>query len=413
VDERERVLVIASTRAYQTDDLVAAADALGVELRLATDRCHVLAERWPEGALPIDLRDPERAAAAIASAEPALSGIVATDEVTAHVAALAAARLGLPFNPPATTAAAFDKLAMRRALSAAGCRQPAFAEVAVDADPEPAARAIGFPVVIKPRHLSTSRGVMRADDPRELAERWRRLGALVARPELEARHPEAAGSLIVEAYIDGCEVAYEGLVRGGEVQRLAIFDKPDAPSGPTFEETIYLTPSRLAAADQAAIERAVNAAARAIGLVEGPVHAELRLAADGAVVIELAARAIGGLCGRALRFGAGWSLAEVLIAHAAGRAIEPRREHGASGVLMLPVSRAGVLRGVRGVAAAEAIAGVREVAITVRPGEHLEPLPEGSHYMGFVFAVADTSTAAEAALRDAWARLEFDIAETL
>lgn len=412
---KDRVLLLAATTAYQTADFQRAADAMGVEVVLGTDRCHVLAETWPEGALALDFREPDHAAAQITEAAAAtpLTGIVATDERTALIGALAAARLGVPFNSAEAARATGDKLQLRRCLDAAGVTQPAFRVVPLDGAPLAAARALGFPVVIKPRHLSTSRGVMRADDPAELADRFARLTRLLADPELVARDPDAATTVLVEAFVAGPEVAFEGLLRGGRLERLALFDKPDPLDGPFFAETIYVTPSSLPAATQAAIEAKVAAAAAAIGLREGPVHAELRLGTGEPSVIEVAARSIGGLCGRALRFGAGVSLEEVVIAHAVRRELASSRIAEATGVLMLPVPSAGVLRAIDGVDAAVRIPGVREVTITARIGEEVLPLPEGNKYLGFVFAAGTHADGVIAALRQAGETLRIRIAPLL
>jgi len=410
---RDRVLLLAATTAYQTADFARAAEAMGVEVVLGTDRCHVLAEVWPEGALALDFRDPPRAAAQIALADARLAGIVATDEKTALIGALAAELLGLPFNPVEATRATGDKLRLRQRLAAAGVAQPAFRVVTLDCDPVALARELRFPVVIKPRHLSTSRGVMRADDARELAARFARLVRLLADPELISRDPEAAASVLVEEFVAGPEVAFEGLLRAGSLQRLALFDKPDPLDGPFFAETIYVTPSSLPGELQRLIEVRVAEAAAAIGLCEGPLHAELRLGTGDPVVIEVAARSIGGLCGRALRFGAGISLEELVIAHALRREPSCARTAEATGVLMLPVPRAGVLRAIDGVEAAASVPGVREVTITARVGEEVLPLPEGNKYLGFVFAAGEEPHEVIAALRQAGAALRFTIAALL
>ena len=124
-------------------------------------------------------------------------------------------------------------------------------------------------------------------------------------------------------------MAVEGLLQGGELEVLAVFDKPDPMDGPFFEETIYVTPSRQPTAVLAAVESTVGRAAAALGLREGPVHAELRIGPSGAAtVLELAARSIGGLCARSLRFGAGVSLEEVIIRHALGHGARGSRPGG-------------------------------------------------------------------------------------
>jgi biotin carboxylase len=254
---------------------------------------------------------------------------------------------------------------------------------------------------------------MRADNADELADRFARLARLLASLAPVNRDAEAADSVLVEEFVAGPEVAFEGLLREGRLQQLALFDKPDPLDGPFFAETIYVTPSTLPPATQQAIAARVAEAAAAIGLYEGPVHAELRLGAGDPLVIEVAARSIGGLCGRALRFGAGISLEELVISHALRRELSANRTAEASGVLMLPVPRAGVLRAIDGVEDAARIPGVREVTITARPGEDVFPLPEGNKYLGFVFATGAHTDEVVAALREANARLHVRIAPLL
>lgn len=407
-------MVVAATAAYNTEEFVRAAAALEVEVDLGTDRCHILAEAWwAEGAVALDFRDPVRAAAQIvehAAAAP-IHGLVATDERTSMIVALAAEALGLRGNPPAAVRAAWNKSAFRDALRAAGLRQPDGCRVEADADLASVARAIGYPLVIKPLHLSGSRGVMRVDDPVQLRERGERLRRLLADPEVAAVDPEAAQWIALERYVEGAEVAVEGLLADGELTVLAVFDKPDPLEGPFFAETIYVT----APVVDPAIAEAVAAAARAIGLREGPVHAEVRRAAEGPVVLELAARSIGGLCARTLRFDAGVSLEELVIRHALGQAPPAMVRTGAaaSGVFMLPVTEAGVLRAIDGVDRALSVAHVTDVVISARVGDNLSPLPEGRSYLGFVFAAGDDAAEVTAALRQAAQALSFRIAPRL
>ena len=410
--EPRRVLILAATTAYQVDDIAAAARRLGVDPMLGSDRCHVLAEVWPGGALALDFRHPERAAAQVVEAAAArpLAGVVATDEKTALIAALVASRLGLAHGSVAAARAASNKARFRETLRAAGLPQPAGAIVPAGADPEAAAERIGYPVVLKPLHLSASRGVMRADHPAELAARAARLERLLADPAVAAIDPEAAGHMMVEQFVPGPELAFEGLLARGRLHTLALFDKPDPLDGPFFAETIYVTPSRLSSSEQAQVVGAVGRAAAAIGLDEGPVHAELRMPRDRPpIVLELAARSIGGLCGRVLRFGAGISLEEVIVAHAVG--LDPgdlaRSGERAGGVMMLPVHQPGVLVEVTGVDKARAIPGVRDLVLTARVGDNLVPLPEGHSYAGFLFAGGDSPEEVVASLRAAAARLRF------
>lgn len=423
-----RLLLLLPKISYRADDFVAAADKLGVEVVLGSDRCHVLdeqgaVEKAARESVVLDFLDPEASAEKVAALarETPLDGVVATDDGTTEIAALAAAKLGLPHNPPDAARATRDKLALRERLAAAGVRQARFRSIPVATDPEAAARLAadspGFPCVLKPRTLSASRGVIRADDERSFAAAFGRIARLLADPELEARGGDAARSIVVESFLPGAEVALEGLLTDGALEVLALFDKPDPLEGPYFEETLYVTPSRLPAGTQQAIADETRKAAAALGLREGPVHAELRVTPDGPAVLEIAARSIGGLCSRTLRFGSGMSLEEVLVRHALrragrGEAIAPR-ERKAAGVLMLPIPVSGVFRGVEGLDEARAVAGVEEITITALPGRELLALPEGSSYLGFAFARGDTPQEVETALRIAHSKLHVLIAFSL
>ncbi len=414
------LLLLVPTTSYRLDDFQAAAARLGVPLVVGSDLCHRIEDVFGARAdlLSLDYRDPARAAGQIAEAARGrpIRGIVPASDPTAVIAALAAERLGLPYNPPAAARRAANKHAMRVALRDAGVPVPAFALHDLRGDPERAARASPFPCVLKPLVLSASRGVIRADDPAGFVSAWRRIAKLLhdTRAERRARDEGASNEVLVEAFVPGAEVALEGLLRGGALEVLALFDKPDPLDGPFFEETIYVTPSRHPGALQRAVEGIVGDGARALGLVEGPVHAELRLSPAGPVFLEIAARSIGGLCSRTLRFGAGLTLEEVLVAHAMGLPLEGvRREARASGVMMLPIPARGILHGVRGVDAARAVPGVEDVVVTVPDGREVVPLPEGDSYLGFLFAKGEAPAEVEAALRAAHRRLDFDIRPAL
>ncbi len=395
-----RVLLLLPTATYRAEDFLAAAATLGAEVVVASDRRQALHGAMGDRALRVDMRRPERAAAAIVelAARSPLDAVVAVDDGGVAAAALASERLGLAHNPPAAVAATRDKAAMRHAFRAAGIPQPEFVVLAPGDD----AGAVGLPAVLKPVALSASRGVIRADDAEGARDAHARIRAILA-----AGGEDADGPVLAESYIPGAEVAVEALMRAGALEVLAVFDKPDPLEGPYFEETLYVTPSRLGPQALGRIEALTAAAARALGLREGPVHAELRLDGDRAWVLELAARSIGGLCARALRFGAGVSLEEVILRHALGLEIGPHdRERVAAGVMMLPIARAGTLREVRGLHAARAVPGVQDIRITIPRGRPVVPLPEGDRYLGFAFARAETPAQVEAALREAHARLD-------
>jgi biotin carboxylase len=395
-----RVLLLLPTATYRAEDFLAAAETLGAEVVVASDRRQALHGAMGDRALRIDLRRPERAATAIVelAGRVGLDAVVAVDDGGVLAAALASERLGLAHNPPSAVAATRDKAAMRHALQAAGIPQPGFVVLAPGDD----AGAVELPAVLKPVALSASRGVIRVDDPAGARAAAGRIRAILA-----AAGEDADGPILAERYVPGAEVAVEGLLRAGKLEVLAVFDKPDPLEGPYFEETIYVTPSRLPAERLRRVEELAAAAASALGLREGPVHAEIRLDGDRAWMLELAARSIGGLCSRALRFGAGISLEEVILRHALALPLGAhRRERQPSGVMMLPIEAAGTLREVGGVEAARAVPGVQDVRITIPRGRPVVPLPEGDRYLGFVFARGDTPEQVEAALRRAHAALD-------
>jgi ATP-grasp domain-containing protein/L-aminoacid ligase-like protein len=425
-----RVLVLATTTGYQTRAFGEAAERLGVELTFATDRCHLIEDPWQDGAVAIRFYDDEASVAAIvasATARP-IDGIVVVGDRPAVIAARVARALRIPWHPPEAVAIATHKLRARERLRAAGLAVPSWVAFTRSGSPESSApnpHAPPFPCVVKPVALSGSRGVMRADDARELSAAIDRLRALLQSPEIRAERNDAHDTVLVEAFIPGREYAIEGLMHHGALHLLAIFDKPDPLDGPFFEETIYVTPSIAPADEQRAIAEAVARAAAAIGLHHGPIHAECRVNGDGVFILEVAPRPIGGLCARALRFAPGPGdpappstgepspipFEELLLRHAVGEAVADWcRERDASGVMMIPIPRRGIYRGVDGVDAARAVPFVDDVRITAKPDQLLVPLPEGASYLGFIFARAAHPRDVERALRDAHARLAFTIA---
>jgi biotin carboxylase len=408
----DRLLLLLPTTTYRTEDFLDAARTLGVDIVCASEKPSTFEGHAPDHLLTVDFADPDAAAARVAelAARRPLNAVVGVDDLTTVAAAAIAERLGLRSNAVAAVAAARDKYQMRQCLAAAGVPIPRFRRIALKDDPFLAARGVAFPCVLKPLALSASRGVIRANNVDQFIAAVRRIAALLRRDDVEAGG-DAAQFLLAEQYVPGVEVALEGLLMGGTLHTLALFDKPDPLEGPFFEETIYVTPSRLPAGVQAAIEGVTASACAALGLGEGPVHAELRVNDDGPWVLEVAARSIGGLCSRTLRFGTGMTLEEIILRHALGWPIATLvRERQPAGVMMIPIPRAGRLAGVRGTEAAAAVAGIEEVTITAHVGQEVVPLPEGWQYLGFIFARADTPDAVEAALRDAHARLAFAIA---
>ena len=389
--------MILPSATYRAPDFLAAARELGVAVTVASDRRAAMSAAMGERALTLRLSEPARAAEQIAerAMQTPFAAIVGVDDQGVMAAALGAERLGLPHNAPDAVARTRDKAAMRRALARAGVPQPRFAELPPGADVAAVVGEVGLPCVVKPVGLSGSRGVIRANDGEQVRLTVERVRGILASAQEPPQTP-----LLVESYLPGAEVALEGLLRGGGLEVLAVFDKPDPLEGPYFEETLYVTPSRLPMTVQAEVEAVTARAARALGLREGPIHAELRVDGERVSVLELAARSIGGLCSRALRFGAGVSLEQVILRHALGLGLEDlAREGTASGVMMIPIPCAGVLRAVEGEQQARAVEGIGGLEITIARGRPVVPLPEGDRYLGFMFARGASPDAVERSLR--------------
>ena len=408
-----RLLLLVPTTTYRTEDFVEAATHLGVDLVVASERPSTFEEAYPDHLLTLDFTDPDKAVRAVvdfARSRP-LDAVVPVDDRTALAGAAIAAALGLPANPVAGVAASRNKYRMRAALAHAGLRQPPFRRLALGDDPEAAAVAGPYPCVLKPTILAASRGVIRANDPAEFVAAFRRIASILRSPDVLGL--PGSEEILVEGFVPGVEVALEGLLRGSALEVLALFDKPDPLDGPFFEETIYVTPSRLSAGIQMAVARVSGEAAAALGLRDGPIHAELRINAAGPWLVELAARSIGGLCSRTLRFGTGMSLEELILRHALRLPIPSLdRERRAAGVMMLPIPARGRLREVRGQGEALAVPGIEAVTITAHLGQELVPLPEGARYLGFVFARGEAPAEVEEALRAAHRRLAFTVEPT-
>jgi biotin carboxylase len=425
VSLQKTVALFASKLGYQTRSFESAARKLNVQLAYVTDRCHELSDPWNDQAIAARFANPEEAAATAMQSlrDKPLHAILALGDAPAVAAAYAARGLGLVANHPAAVEACRNKFRMREVLRDAGLfHGPTsfwFRRIPLWPEPESALLGIQFPCVLKPLALSASQGVMRANNREEFREAARRLARLLERPDLQMKNLSSPREALVEEYIPGAEVAVEGILIGGELKPLAIFDKPDPLEGPFFEETIYVTPSRLSSQQQSAILDRATQSIRAIGLTHGPVHAEFRINERGVWPLEIAPRPIGGMCAASLAFSSTQysepiGLEELILRYAIGEDISAwQREHSASGVMMIPVPASGIFEQVDGVEEAGVTADVTDVQITARVHDEILAWPEGSSYLGFIFAKAESPAAAEHALRQAHGKLHFQIHPTL
>ena len=412
----KRLLLFTAKLGYQTRSFEEAALKLGVQLFYVTDRCHQLEDPWGDRAIAVHFENPEVAAYIVMEAVRGqnVDGILALGDRPAVAAAYAARGLGVRYNHPAAVEACRSKLRMREVFRDARLRVPWFRDLPVSPAPEPTLLGMQFPCVLKPLSLSASQGVMRVNNRDEFLAAAARIRRLLESPEIRSTREPNLDRMLVEGYIPGREVAVEGLITDGQLRVLAIFDKPDPLEGPYFEETIYVTPSRFSDAEQHTIQQCTGDAARALGLSHGPIHAEFRINDQGVWPLEVAPRPIGGLCARALRFLSGEKeavgLEELLLRHALELpGTNSPRESIASAVMMIPVPKSGVLEAVAGEDAARAVPGISDLLITARLHDYIAAWPEGSSYLGFLFAKGDRPEEVEQAIRHAHEKLAFEI----
>ena len=403
----KRVLLLLPTTSYRNDAFLEAAKRLSVEVVAAANYCHQLAPTWgmsPLMALHFD--QPEFAAdTVLRESNGKLDAVLAVDDAGVELAALLTERLGLPGNPVDAVRKVRDKLAFRHLLREHGFFCPEFHHLPSDEDPRQLAAALTFPVVVKARRLSGSRGVIRADDSEALVRAVHLVRVIQAKTDRDAQKL----GILIEGFIPGREYALEGLLDDGQLTTLALFDKPDPLDGPYFEETLYITPSRLPTALQDGVRRDVARACRVAGLATGPIHAEMRVNDHGIWLLEVAARSIGGLCGRMLTHSLGMSLEELILRQAVAEPFPIAGACGAAGVMMIPIPRRGIYAGIYGVTAAQSVPGITGVTIAAAPGEIVAPPPDGSGYLGFIFARTESPAEAETALRVAHRQLSFEI----
>lgn len=402
-----RVLLLTTTRSYRNADFLNAADKLKIQIIQGVNVPRKLYSDWETG-LALEFHQRAEAVQQIvdfASANP-LKAILAVDDSGTVLAAEASEKLGLIHNSTEAATAARNKFRMRQRLNEFGVLSPQCQIFSSADDPNVIAREINFPCVVKPLNLNGSRGVIRADNPDQLSVAIKRTCSLIHSLNGQDQHQ----TFLVESYIPGVEVALEGLMDNGQLIVLAIFDKPDPLVGPFFEETIYITPSRLPLDIQDNIKQSAAQAAKALGLRTGPVHAELRINDQGPWIIEVAGRSIGGLCSRTLQFGMASSLEELILRQACGLEINVENiSDAARGVMMIPIPDSGLLRKVSGVEAAKAVNFIQEIEITAPLDNPLIPLPEGDGYLGFIFSKAPTPEDVESSLRTAHDLLQIQI----
>lgn len=401
------ILLVAPHNSYRIHAYIEAAKHLDIHLIVASQSEYSLVSAVAQG-IQIDFSDIDASLKTLIDAhqQQPFDAVIASDDGAVRITATVAEALSLPANEPDSAQLTRRKDLARLRLKSCGVPVPDFRIINLVEPIESQLHQLQYPVVVKPVAMSGSKGVIRANNEQQCVQAIGRIRPIVEHSsDEEERH-----QLLIESYITGVEVAFEGLLHKGELKQLAIFDKPDPMEGPFFEETYYITPSRLLAADKTLIANRVTEACKAYGLREGPVHAELRLQHGEAFIIEIASRTIGGDCADMLKFGLNMGLEELVLLQALGKPIDVPELSDSVGALMIPIPSQGILRRVEGISQAKKVSYITDISISVREGYELIPLPEGSSYLGFIFAKAPTAILVEVALRDAHACLNIVIA---
>ena len=398
------VLLIAPSGSYRIAPYLGAAKSLGMKILVVSNSQHSLVPEVAAG-ITVDFENIDDAIEIILAAIQTLSirCVFATDDSCVEISSHIAQILKLPHNKPEAAALTHRKDLARKALKAGGCNTPEFQVISLDMV-EKFASPIDYPVVIKPLALSASRGVIRADNDEQMISACSRIEGILASA---GQSGYIRDHILVESYLDGAEFAVEGFIIQGEFHLLTIFDKPEPLTGPFFEETYYLTPTQLDCRQQTELVNEVRQCCKAYGLEQGPVHAEARITKSGIVLLELAARTIGGQCGQLIEFSLQQKLEEIVIQGMCGIKPELPNNPQAAGVMMIPVTNSGILKRVEGLTNALEIPYIEDIEIHIREGYELIPLPEGSSYLGFIFAKAPKYHEVYQSLKSAYECLRF------
>mgnify|MGYP001817383468 FL=1 len=401
---RPRLLLISHHNSYRIAPYIKAAIKLGLEVTIASEGKHSLVSEVANG-LHIDFSDIPQTVKTIINEHQRhpFSGILGSDDQTVEIAAATASVLGLPHNPPEAAQYSHRKDLARAQLAQAGCPVPLHRLFDFNQPTEKQLNGLPWPCVLKPLNMTASRGVIRADNEAEFITACERVRGIVATAsgKFEQQH------LLIEEYIDGIEIAYEGYLQHGELHTVTIFDKPDPLTGPFFEETIYVTPSRLSEALQQNIKQVLQAACRAYGLETGVIHAECRIDSHDKVwILEIASRTIGGDCARMLD-NENFGIEELAISLAIDSPIDISMPELARGVMMIPIRKQGLLKRVEGMLDAKRVEHIDSIDVIIPQGHELIPLPEGNQYLGYIFASAETPEQATEAIRKAHDKLDF------
>lgn len=398
------LLLIAPAKSYRISPYLKAALALNLKTLIVSNSRYSLVSEIAQG-VTVDFNNQKQAEGIIFESIRGLDikCVLATDDSCVSLSNQIAKKLNLAHNQSSATLLTQRKDLARKAAQIFGCNTPNYQVLELQHFKQYSS-LVNYPVVVKPLSLSASKGVIRANNEHQFAAACKTIEVILDRSNVfgyERNH------ILVEGYLDGPEFAIDGILINGSFHLLAIFDKPEPLIGPYFEETYYLTPSQLAHVEQLALIEEVSRCCEAYGLTQGPIHAEARITENGIFLIELAARTIGGQCGQLIEFSLQQKLEEIVIQGLCGEKPNLPKSRLCAGVLMIPVKKSGILKRVEGLTAAMQINFVVDIEIHIQVGYALIPLPEGSSYLGFIFAQAPTFEETFDALKKAHQMLNF------
>jgi len=331
-----------------------------------------------------------------------VDGVIApgTDHAVA-IAARVAERLGVPHPLASETAQlAVSRLKQRERLTAAGIPQPRSIVCRSLAEVTRAAEELGYPVVIEAPNRAGERGIGLAPDRDALAA--------AAADALAEAHGDFC---LVEELVGGRVVTVNAFSLHGRFVPLTVTDREQAPPPAFGVPLAHLWPAALEPAEVGAAIEIAAAAARVLGVEDGPTTTQVLLGEDGPLLAKLSTRVGGGHDAELCRIALGVDLNALAVTVALGGDVNPQSLAPSSAIaaacVRFLVAPAGALEEVRGLEEAYALDGVRGIRIYRKPGHVFGELRRASDRAGAVLATGDTPADALAAADRAAARIRF------
>ncbi|MCX4692896.1 pyridoxal-phosphate dependent enzyme [Streptomyces sp. NBC_01408] len=336
-----------------------------------------------------------------------IAGVTTTSDFYVPLVADIAEWLGLPGNPVEAVTICRNKSLLRTRLAGEGVAQPAFVAVDDPAEVGAAVAAVGLPCVVKPVDDSASSNVLLCRTPEEA----RAQVELILGITTNVRGMPTARTVLVEEFVDGPEFSVEMFSRDGVHECVGVTRKSVGGS-PWFVENGHVFPADLEADEDVAVVDLVAAALSGCGVEAGPTHTEVRMGANGPVIIEINPRLAGGMIPELIRVATGVDLLEQQLRASVGLRphLVPSRE-GYAGIRFLLAGREGVLTGATGTEEAAQVGGVEQVRFTRRPGQSVRPARSAYDRLGHVIAGGRAPSEVAAVLDEAVGLIGIEVAE--